>query len=50
MNHPEMGGHVKKKGVSHVVMINDEVKFSGGVDLGALKQEIRKLGVREIKP
>jgi hypothetical protein len=48
-NYPAVGEYVKK-GVSHVVMINDEVKFSGGVDLGALKQEIRKLGVREIKP
>jgi hypothetical protein len=39
-----------KKGASQVVMINDEVKFLGGVDLGALKQELKKLGVQEIKP
>lgn len=48
-DYPEVGEYVKK-GAPLVVMINDKVKFVGGVDLGVLKQEIEKLGVREIKP
>jgi len=48
-DYPEVWEYAKK-GVPLVVMINDKVKFLGGVDLGVLKQEIERLGVREIKP
>lgn len=38
-----------EKGAPVVVMINDEIKLVGDVDLGILKMEIEKLGLQEIK-
>ncbi len=47
--YPEVKEFIKK-GASTVVMVNDEVKLVGGVDLEVLKQEIGKLGVEELRP
>lgn len=46
-DYPEVREYIEK-GVPLVVMINDKVKFLDAVDLPALKQEIKKLGIQEV--